>query len=144
MTQSEKAQAQSPNTPDTHSQAIEEFQAAQRRVLSRYGITALLACERLPEYGPGMLSLMNAVMRFGKPRPEIALTAEQLAKLRHPVQLIWGEKDPFGSVDVARRAADLLPDAELHIIPGGHGPWFHRAEEIGALVRRFLNDHPDG
>ncbi len=98
----------------------------------------LLACERLPGYGSSMLCLMNAVMRFGMPRPEIVLTAEQLTRLRHRVQLIWGENDPFGSVDVARRAADLIPDAELHVVPGGHGPWFHHAEKVGAVARRFL------
>jgi pimeloyl-ACP methyl ester carboxylesterase len=105
---------------------------------------ALLACERLPDYGPSMLSLMKAVMRFGKARPEIALTREQLTQVRHPVQLIWGDRDPFGSVSVARRAAELLPAAELHVVPGGHAPWFNRADEVGALAQRFLADHPDG
>lgn len=102
----------------------------------------LLACERLPAYSPSMLALMNAVMRVGKARPQIALTGEQLTLLRHPVQLIWGDRDPFGSVDVARRSAGLLPDAELHIIAGGHAPWLNRAEEVGTHARRFLNDHP--
>ncbi len=101
----------------------------------------LLTCERLPGYGPSMLALMNAVMRIGKARPQIALTGEQLTQLRHPVQLIWGDRDPFGSVDVARRSAGLLPAAELHVVAGGHAPWLNRAEEIGPLARQFLHDH---
>ena len=85
----------------------------------------LLACERLPSYGPSMLALLHAVMRVGRAvRQQLALTAEQLTQLRHPVQQIWGEKDPFGSVDVGRRAAALLRDAELHVVAGGHAPWF--------------------
>ncbi|HZD70197.1 MAG TPA: alpha/beta hydrolase [Actinomycetes bacterium] len=103
----------------------------------------LLACERLPAYGGSMLALMNAVMRVGRVRPEIALVGEQLALVSHPVQLIWGDRDPFGSVSVARRAAAFLPDAELHVVSGGHAPWFNRPEEVGALARRFLADHRD-
>lgn len=104
----------------------------------------LLACERLPDYSASMLSLMHAVMRFGKPRPQIPLTAERLRLLRYPVQLIWGDHDPFGSVDTARRAVDLLPHAELHVVAGGHVPWLRGAEQIGAVVRRFLNEHSGG
>lgn len=103
----------------------------------------LLACERLPHYADSLLGLMSAVMRRGKVRPEIALTGEQLASVRHPVQLIWGDRDPFGSMDVARRAIDHLPDAELHIVSAGHAPWFHRAGEVGALARRFLAAHAE-
>ncbi len=102
----------------------------------------LLACERLPGYGPSMLSLMNAVMHVGKARPQIALTGEQLTQVRHPLQLIWGDRDPFGSVDVARRLAGLLPDAELRVVAGGHAPWLNRAEEVGTHARQFLHDHP--
>ena len=80
----------------------------------------LLACECLPAYGDSMLSLMNAVMRHGNARPEIALTGDRLGRLGHPVQMIWGDRDPFGPLPVARRAAAILPDAELHVVPGGH------------------------
>lgn len=101
----------------------------------------LLACERLPWYGDSLIALMRAVMRFGRTRSPIALDGEELARVSHPVQMIWGERDPFGSVAVARRAAGLLPDAELHVVPGGHAPWFNHAAEVGALARRFLTAH---
>lgn len=103
----------------------------------------LLTCERLPAYGTSILALMHAVMRLGRPRPEVALTGDQLTQVRHPVQLIWGDRDPFGSVSVARTAGGLLADAELHVVPGGHVPWFDRPEQVGALARRFLADHSD-
>lgn len=101
----------------------------------------LLACERLPWYEDSLLALMHAVMRTGMPRPEIALTEQQLAQVGHPVQLIWGEQDPFGSVTAARRAATILPDGELHLVPGGHAPWLNLPEQVGDLARRFLVDH---
>lgn len=101
----------------------------------------LLACERLPAYAGSFVGLLGAVMRHGRVRPEIALTGEQLADVRHPVQMIWGEDDPFGPVAVARRALDFLRDGELHIVPGGHAPWFRHPEQIGALATQFLLDH---
>lgn len=103
----------------------------------------MLACERLPAYVGSFVGLLGAVMRFGRVRSEIALTGQQLAELRHPVQLIWGDDDPFGSVAVGRRALDFLPDAELHIVPGGHAPWFRQAEQVGELAMQFLRDHRD-
>ena len=103
---------------------------------------ALLACQRLPTFAPSLLGLMNAVMRFGQPRHQIALTANQLGRIDHPIQLLWGNDDPFGSPAVARRAAAIIPDVELHILRGGHAPWFDHADEVAQLAGRFLGEHP--
>ena len=69
----------------------------------------------------------------------MALTAEQLPELRHPVQLLWADDDPFGAVDVGKRAAELIPDAELHVVPGGHAPWVNAPTQVGQLATAFLN-----
>jgi 2-hydroxy-6-oxonona-2,4-dienedioate hydrolase len=103
----------------------------------------MLACERLPRYAESIVGLLSAVMRFGRVRPEIALTAEQLAQINHPVQMIWGRDDPFGSPAVARRAVGFLRDGELHIVPGGHAPQLQHAEQVGNLAMRFLRVHRD-
>lgn len=101
----------------------------------------LLACERLPDYQASMLALLHAVMRVGKARRQVVLDERQLAEVQHPVQLIWGAGDPFGSTEVARRVAAALHDAELHIIDGGHAPWFGDATKIARLAERFLAAH---
>lgn len=102
---------------------------------------ALLACEKLPSYGPASIRLLHALVRPRGARPEVALTAEQLAQLRQPVQMIWGEHDPFGSPAVGKRACEVIPEAELHVVPGGHGPWFRYAEQVGDLAVPFLRKH---
>ena len=104
---------------------------------------ALLACQRLPTFAPSLLGLMNAVMHLGRARRAIALTGEQLGRVAHPVQMLWGENDPFGSPRVARRAAAFIPNAELRVLPGGHAPWFHHAELVAQHAHRFLNQHRD-
>jgi pimeloyl-ACP methyl ester carboxylesterase len=43
----------------------------------------------------------------------------QLPKIEVPVLLLWGDADPISPVAVAERLAQLLPRAELHVIPGG-------------------------
>lgn len=100
----------------------------------------LVTCERLPAYADSFLGLMRAVMRLGRVRPEISLTEPQLAQVDHPVLMIWGDNDPFGSPEVARRAATYLTDAQLHLVPSGHAPWFRNAELVGDLVTRFVGE----
>ncbi len=100
----------------------------------------MLATQRLPAYTPSVLALMRSVMSMARPRPQIVTSADQLRRVRRPVRLIWGERDPFGDVGVGQRIADLVPDADLQVVPGGHAPWFHQAERVGRLTDEFLED----
>lgn len=99
----------------------------------------MVASERMPDAAESFLSLLHACIRVRGARPEVAFTAAQLAEVAQPVQLVWGNDDPFGPVPVARRVAELLPDARLDLVRGGHAPWIERAEEIGALAVDFLS-----
>lgn len=84
----------------------------------------LVAMQRLPGVQAAMRELLHAVVRVWGARPEVVLTAEQLAQIAQPVQLIWGERDPFGAPDVGQCAARLIPEAVFHLIPeAGHVPW---------------------
>lgn len=98
----------------------------------------LVACERLPAYVPSMLGMMRSVMSWSRVRPAVATGPEQLRTVRHPVQVIWGEDDTFGSPATGRKLAELIPGGTFETVPGGHAPWLHHAETIGALVREFL------
>jgi pimeloyl-ACP methyl ester carboxylesterase len=100
----------------------------------------LVAAQRLPACVPSLLALMRAVMRWTRPRPAILTTPSQLRGINHPVRLIWGERDSFGPPDAGRRIAELIPDADLHVVPGGHAPWFHGADQVAGLTREFLKE----
>ncbi|MPZ93409.1 MAG: alpha/beta fold hydrolase [Propionibacteriales bacterium] len=104
----------------------------------------LVAAQRIPTYSASMLGLMRAVMRWTRLRPEVELTADQLRQIRHPVRLIWGEQDPFGSVETGRRATELIPEVDFHAVPGGHAPWFHHADLVAGLTGEFLDTHAGG
>jgi len=102
----------------------------------------LLAAQRLPTYVPSLLSLMRSMMRWTLPRREIVTSAAQLRGVRHPVRLVWGRQDTFGTIAAGRRIAAHLPDADLHVVEGGHAPWFHHGETVAALTREFLEALP--
>lgn len=97
-----------------------------------------LAYERMPGARARLGELHRALIRLRGPRPGVELTARQLSRIRSPIQMIWGEDDPFGPPSTGKRAARVLPGASLHVVPGGHGPWFHHAETIASLIRSFL------
>jgi pimeloyl-ACP methyl ester carboxylesterase len=104
----------------------------------------LLAAQQVPTYADSMLALMQALMRSTRPRRESVVTAPELRRISHPVRLIWGARDPFGLLASGRRAAELMPDADLHVVPGGHAPWFHHTDLVAGLTREFLSTHADG
>jgi uncharacterized protein len=47
---------------------------------------------------------------------------EHWPRVRCPVLLLSGDRDPFATIGLLRGAVDQLPQAELHVYPGvGHG-----------------------
>jgi pimeloyl-ACP methyl ester carboxylesterase len=70
------------------------------------------------------------------------LTAGQIAQIRQPVLLIWGARDAFGAPEVGEEATRIIPDARLHVIPGGgHIPWVAHSQEVAAAAVPFLRMH---
>jgi pimeloyl-ACP methyl ester carboxylesterase len=98
----------------------------------------LLAAQRVPSYTPSMLAMMRAAMSWTRPRPAVVTTPDQLRRISHPVRLIWGERDSFGRPESGRRIAELIPGADLRVVPGGHVPWFHHADVVAELAREHL------
>ena len=98
----------------------------------------LLATERLDHFETTFLATLNRLVRLRGNRPELALTAEQLASIDLPTLLVFARDDPMGGPAVGERVAEALPDAELHIVDGGHAPWVHHGDQIAPLVNAFL------
>jgi poly(3-hydroxyoctanoate) depolymerase len=69
---------------------------------------------------------------------ETDLTPE-LCRITQPVLLLWGDADPFSPPAVGRRLLELLPDAQLHIVPGGtHDLARDHAPELAPVVDAHL------
>lgn len=60
--------------------------------------------------------------------------------------MIWGDHDPYGRPEIGARAAALIPDAQLEVIPGRHASLLDDPARCGALiddlVRAASTDRP--
>lgn len=64
--------------------------------------------------------------------------AGELRQLTMPTLLIWGEREPLGGVPVAQEIAQLIPRAELAVLPGGHAPWLGHPARTAEAVMDFV------
>lgn len=61
-----------------------------------------------------------------------------LARVAAPALLVWGARDEAFPLEVAERAARVMPDAVLHVVDGGHSPHLERPAEVLATIQEFL------
>jgi pimeloyl-ACP methyl ester carboxylesterase len=90
-------------------------------------------------------TVLDEFRALGRPwgfRPERLFTEEDLGRVSHPSLFIWGDRDPFGGPEVARRATGKFPNAQLEVLSAGHGPGIGDPHATAQLVTSFLNgDH---
>lgn len=98
----------------------------------------MIRAGQLPNFGPGWLSLIQNVLPFAQINREVGFGETDLAEMSQPVLYIWGRSDPFGSLEVARRARDLTPDSRLEVMGFGHLPWLDEPEACGRAISEFL------
>jgi pimeloyl-ACP methyl ester carboxylesterase len=97
-------------------------------------IEALRLSARRPGNGRTIVSLMHAIDRFRRPRPESVLTNAELAAITTPTIFILGSEDPYLSVERARTSIDQIQGARLYEMPGGHAPWLAGAQHAAELI----------
>jgi 2-hydroxy-6-oxonona-2,4-dienedioate hydrolase len=98
----------------------------------------ILATERLDHFEDAFLATLRRLLRLRGSRREVAVRADDLARMAAPTLLVFGERDPMGGPVVGRRMAEVMGDAELHVVAGGHAPWIHHAPQIAPSLMSFL------
>jgi len=79
-----------------------------------------------------------ALLSRGGFRRSGSVSPEELGGLTVPTAVVWGERDPLGSIAVARAVTGMIPDARLEVLPTGHGPWLGEPERTADAVVGFL------
>jgi pimeloyl-ACP methyl ester carboxylesterase len=97
-------------------------------------IEALRLSARRPQNARTVASLMHAIDRFRRPRPESVLTNAELAAITTPTTFILGSDDPYLSIERARPSIDQIHGARLYEVPGGHAPWLADAQHAAELI----------
>jgi pimeloyl-ACP methyl ester carboxylesterase len=97
-------------------------------------IEALRLSARRPENARTVASLMHAIDRFRRPRPESVLTTAELAAITTPTIFILGSDDPYLSVERARLSIDQIHGARLYELPSGHAPWLVDPQHAAELI----------
>ena len=94
---------------------------------------------QLPNYLDNQIKLISALTTVTGANPKYQMRAGQLQRIQQPVLFVWGDKDVFGSLEVARQAVRLVPNAQLHEMHSGHLCYVDKPEECGVVVREFLS-----
>jgi 2-hydroxy-6-oxonona-2,4-dienedioate hydrolase len=64
---------------------------------------------------------------------------DELANIKQPTLLIWGNNDTITPPFVAREFNKLIPDSELHFIDKcGHAPMMEQPQEFNVILHKFL------
>jgi pimeloyl-ACP methyl ester carboxylesterase len=84
-----------------------------------------------------LLSTFALLSRSGW-RRRFRVRPDELRQLAMPTLVLWGERDPVGSIPVARAVTELIPHARLEVLPTGHGPWLGEPTRTAATVTDFL------
>jgi pimeloyl-ACP methyl ester carboxylesterase len=102
-------------------------------------IEAMVAAGRDPVASAASLAeLRVAISPFGF-RPALRLQPAELRKVRVPTLLIWGDHEPLGGVKIAEMTAELIPSAQLEMLPAGHAPWLGNLDRTAELVFKFVS-----
>lgn len=65
---------------------------------------------------------------------------EELAQIKQPTLLVWGNNDVVTPPFVAKEFHRLIPHSELHFIDKcGHAPMMERPQEFNAILESFLS-----
>ena len=108
---------------------------------------------KVSKFGTVLLTgfwVMRNIFRIAQPYPKFLARegddpawacVEELPNLKVPTLIIWKSRDLYYPVYVARRAAELIPEARLVVVPGlGHAPHGRTNEEFNNHLLEFLDD----
>jgi pimeloyl-ACP methyl ester carboxylesterase len=93
----------------------------------------------VPEGRPAATKAFNTLVPL---MGEVFHRREQLASVKQPVLLVWGEREDTLPISLAEEAAKRLPAVRLLRVVAGHSPHLERPELVLPAIKAFLDDAP--
>ena len=94
---------------------------------------------RMPGWREAMWTHLNLAMRAGRVRPGNSLSDDELRAIATPVLFVWGRDDVYGGPQIGERAAALMPNARVEVVPGNHTPFLDVPERCAALITQAVS-----
>jgi len=105
--------------------------------VSEHAIQAVLGCY---EGADGGARLIRAARSLDPTQTMLIL--DELKRVAVPCRVLWGERDPFLSVDAVAKPLAALFGAQLKLLPGGHFLPLDCPGEVAAEIIAFARDLP--
>jgi pimeloyl-ACP methyl ester carboxylesterase len=94
---------------------------------------------RKSDFGRTVSSYLREMFSgVGAEPPRYVLNDDELAQVRQPVLLVWGQDEHWQPIAEARNKAALMPNARFEVVPGGHEPWLDDLGACSGIVSAFL------
>jgi pimeloyl-ACP methyl ester carboxylesterase len=112
----------------------------EKDTIGRYPelIESMVAAGRDPIASAANLAELRAgISPFGW-RRSMRVRPEELRRLTIPTLVVWGDHDPVGAVKVAQATTELIPTAQLEVLPAGHVPFLGHPDHVAELLTQFV------
>lgn len=91
------------------------------------------------DHGTTVSTYLREMLIGANAQPQrYVLSDNELARIRPPVLIIWGEDEHFRPIAEAKSRAALIPNARFEAVPGGHEPRLDDLEACVEPVTAFL------
>jgi pimeloyl-ACP methyl ester carboxylesterase len=101
-------------------------------------VDVLRLASRRKENARTVASLMHAIDHFRHPRADSVMSDDELLQICAPTLFCLGTNDPYLKPAEARPTVAKIRSAELHDVPGGHGPWLDDPAGCAKIVVEHL------
>jgi 2-hydroxymuconate-semialdehyde hydrolase len=96
---------------------------------------------RRPAFARTVSTYLREQFRGARAKPQrYVLQDDELARIRQPVLVLWGEHDDrYQPVAEGKQRTALMPNASFERVPGGHEPWLDDVEACARHISRFVS-----
>ncbi|MGI8770849.1 MAG: alpha/beta fold hydrolase [Acidobacteriaceae bacterium] len=146
-----KPQADSPDARAQRARTIEEIERQGTSAFFERMLQTLVG-EPAARSRPAMLTELRRMMERMQPEAVIATqralgerpdSVRAAATIRVPAMVLAGALDPASTPAEMKQLADVLPNAEFHLLQElGHYAPYERPDVVGTLLRRFCDSVP--